>query len=241
MKYHLLKYVLFACLIMENMLYFHIRKSKGYGCVFNMIKNYIFDFGNVLCEFNPQKLTGKYVTDPKDIETVSEVVFDRLYWDKLDMGTIEDEEVKSEILKRLSPGLGTVACRVYDNWVLNLPAIKGMESLVKDIHAGGSKLYLLSSISKGFARDWCKVKWIKELFELFDGLVLSGTIGMVKPNKDIFEHLLSKYSLNADECIFIDDSQKNIDGAKSVGINGYLFDGDAEKLKEYLGNTANSK
>ena len=116
-----------------------------------------------------------------------------------------------------------------------------MESLVKDIHAGGSKLYLLSSISKGFARDWCKVKWIKELFELFDGLVLSGTIGMVKPNRDIFEHLLCKYSLNADECIFIDDSQKNIDGAKSVGINGYLFDGDAEKLKEYLENTANSK
>ena len=53
---------------------------------------------------------------------------------------------------------------------------------------------------------------------------------MVKPNKEIFEHLLGKYNLNADECLFIDDSEKNIEGAKALGINGYLFDGNAVKL-----------
>lgn len=199
-----------------------------------MFKNYIFDFGNVLCKFNPEKLTEKYVSNPEDVKAVSRVVFDRIYWDKLDKGTIEDKEVKEEIVKRLPPELSECACKAYDNWVFNLPAIEGMESLVKDIHSRGGKLYLLSSISKGFAENYNKVAWINKLFSLFDGIVLSGTIGIVKPHREIFEHLLRKYSLNAEECIFIDDSQKNIDGAEAIGIKGYLFDGDATRLREFL-------
>ena len=58
---------------------------------------------------------------------------------------------------------------------------------------------------------------------------------MVKPNSNIFEHLMKSFKLKANECLFIDDSQKNIDGAKKVGIDGYLFDGDAKKLRNYLG------
>jgi putative hydrolase of the HAD superfamily len=59
---------------------------------------------------------------------------------------------------------------------------------------------------------------------------------MVKPSAEIFEHLLNKYSLKAEDCLFIDDSAKNTDGAKSVGINAYLFDGDSKKLNEYILN-----
>ena len=201
-----------------------------------MIKNYIFDFGNVLCEFSPEKLTAKYVESAEGIQKVSEVVFDRLYWDKLDKGTIEDEEVKAEIRKRLPASLAENACKAYDNWVVNLPAIDGMEDVVKWVHSRGGKLYLLSSISRGFAENYNKVPWIKDLFSLFDGIVLSGTIGMVKPHREIFEYLLNTYSLKAAECIFIDDSQKNIEGAEKVDIKGYLFDGNAKKLKDYLEN-----
>ena len=75
---------------------------------------------------------------------------------------------------------------------------------------------------------------IKELFSLFDGLVFSGPIGMIKPSREIFEHLLEKYSLDAKECIFIDDSELNINGAKAAGLNTYRFDGNADKLREYL-------
>ena len=103
-----------------------------------------------------------------------------------------------------------------------------------DIHNSGKKLFLLSNISEGFAKTYPEVKWIKELFNNFDGIVLSGTIGKAKPNKDIFEYVLEKFGLNADECLFIDDSPKNISAAKSVGIDGYIFD-DADKLREFLG------
>lgn len=200
-----------------------------------MIKNYVFDFGNVLAHFDKYDLTAAHISDPETAATVSEVVFDRLYFDKLDNGTITDDEVKTEVCKRLPPDLHDVARTVYDKWVVSMPPIDGMPELIADIKAKGAKLYLLSNISVGFAKRYHECPWIKELFSLFDGLVFSGPIGMTKPNRDIFEYLLEKYSLDAKECIFIDDSELNINGAKAAGLNTYRFDGNADKLREYLG------
>lgn len=200
-----------------------------------MIKNYIFDFGNVLAEFYPDKLTQPFVSDEEEKKRIREVVFDRLYWDKLDSGDISDEEVKSKIRSRLAEKDRDAACLVYDNWVKSLTPVKDMQKLIADIYSSENKLYLLSNISVGFAESYSKVEWIKELLDKFDGLVLSGTIGKTKPNKDIFEYLLKTYNLNAEECLFIDDSPININGAKKAGIKGYLFDGDAQKLRHRLG------
>jgi HAD superfamily hydrolase (TIGR01509 family) len=69
---------------------------------------------------------------------------------------------------------------------------------------------------------------------LFDGLVISGEVGMVKPNADIYRYLLDTYKLDPAECIFIDDRDDNIEAGEKLGIKGYLFDGSAEKLRSYL-------
>ena len=74
-----------------------------------------------------------------------------------------------------------------------------------------------------------------ELFDKFDGLVFSVQIGIVKPNIDIYEYLISKYNLKTDECLFIDDTEKNIKGAQLAGISGYLFDGDVDTLRKKIG------
>ena len=199
-----------------------------------MIKNYIFDFGNVLGQFYPEQFVSKYISDEETVKLVSDMVFDRIYWDRLDEGTITDEEVKNLFCARLSDDLEEVACKIYDNWVNDLIPVPGMEKLIRDLHKSGKKLYLLSNICKTFSENYHKVEWLRELFNCFDGLVFSGEIGLVKPDADIFEHLLEKYGLNPEECLFTDDRDLNIEGAKNVGIKGYLFDGDAEKLREYL-------
>ncbi len=92
----------------------------------------------------------------------------------------------------------------------------------------------MSNISIGFANTYCDVEWIKGTLSYFDGLVFSGVVGMVKPDRKIYEYILNKFNLKAEETLFIDDSEKNINGAKSVGIQCYLFDGDADKLREFL-------
>lgn len=197
-----------------------------------MFKNYIFDFGKVLVEFEPEYMTKQYIGNADDIKIAQEVIFDRLYWDKLDAGTITDQEVIEGIKSRLPERLHKAAEDTYNHWYYHLPFIYGMCQLVKDIKAKGGKLYLLSNISLTFAKNWQNVDGLFKLFSLFDGLVFSAEVNKMKPNKDIFEYLLSKYNLNAFETVFIDDNLKNTKGAEEVGINGYLFDGDVEKLRE---------
>lgn len=198
------------------------------------IKNYIFDFGNVLVRFDPVALTAVHTDDAALQQQISQVVFDRLYWDPLDYGGITDEALKAACHTRLPEHLHDLADRVYDDWIENLPFLPGMQEVVRDIKGRGGKLYLLSNISVGFAQGYSQVTQLREFFALFDGLVFSGPLGIVKPSGEIFRHLLDTYGLRAEDCIFIDDSEKNIAGAEAVGIRGYLFDGDAQKLRSGL-------
>ena len=199
-----------------------------------MYKNYIFDFGQVIVKFDPYYMTSRYIENEEDKKLASDIIFDRLYWDKLDAGTITDEEVKKEIQKRLPERLHKNALLAYDNWYMNIPLIEGMENIITTLKNKGKKLYLLSNISIGFADNYCKNTDVERVLSLFDGLVFSGKIGLVKPNADIFNYLLNKFDLKPEKTIFIDDNIRNIDGAKSLGINGYLFDGDVEKIKSII-------
>lgn len=198
------------------------------------IKNYIFDLGNVLVRFDPMALTAPYVSDPALCKLISETAFDRLYWDRLDLGTITDAELKEACHTRLDPSLHDLCDSAYDHWVENLPLIPGMRELLLDIKAAGKRVFLLSNISIGFTEQYRQVPLLQELLSHFEGLVFSGPLGMVKPSKEIFFHLLSTYGLKASETVFIDDSAKNIAGAEAVGILGYQFDGDAAKLRNYF-------
>ncbi len=200
-----------------------------------MIKAYIFDFGNVLSRFCPEELTAPYVSDIEKRKYLAGVVFSRKIWEKLDDGTYSDEDAKREICKSLPEDKQETAKRIYDGWIDNMTPVPGMTELVSEIADRGEKrLYLLSNISTGFASKYENTPWIKRLFDLFDGLVFSGTLGIVKPSREIFEYLLEKYDLSPDQCVFIDDSEHNILGAEAVGINAYRFDGDAEGLRKYL-------
>ncbi len=198
-----------------------------------MIRNVIFDFGQVMVRFDPAYMTAKYVEDPADRKLIEEVVFDRLYWDKLDAGTIADEEVIEASRARLPKHLHDAAKTVYDNWIYHLPDISGMRELVKELKTRyGIHVYLLSNISAYFAAHANEIPCLSE----FEDCVFSAVCGKVKPNADIFAHLCERNGLNPTECIFVDDNAANIAGAEAFGIKGYLFDGDAERLKGYLKN-----
>ncbi len=199
-----------------------------------MFKNIIFDFGNVIAEFNPDKLTAPYAENKEDLRLLSDVVFDRLYWDDLDAGIISDEEAKEKIVKRLPPHLKDAGIKVFDNWINNMTPIPNMSELIFKLKKRGKRLFLLSNISIGFSENYKNTPWINEVLSQFDGLVLSGVTKLMKPEAEVFEYLLSKYNLKKEETLFIDDSPKNIKGAEAVRIRGYLFNGDGLKLERFL-------
>ena len=198
------------------------------------IQNYIFDLGNVLVRFDPMALTAPYVQDLEIRKLISQTAFDRLYWDRLDLGTITDEELKAACHTRLPRELHDLCDKAYDHWVENLTLLPGMRELLLDIKTAGHRVFLLSNISIGFTQQYPQVPMLRELLSHFEGLVFSGPLGIVKPSKEIFLHLLETYDLQPEETLFIDDSAKNVAGAQAVGIHGYLFDGDAAKLRNYI-------
>lgn len=196
-----------------------------------MIKNIVFDFGQVLVHFDPDYMTGKYIQDKDDLRLVSDIVFDRLYWDKLDSGDITDDEVVEAVKKRLPERLWESAENIYRNWIYNIPEIEGMRELVKKVkNIPEINIYLLSNISKGFAERKDEIAILNN----FENCVFSAICGHTKPNRDIYEYLCNTYSLTPSETLFIDDNINNINAAKEFGINGYLFDGDVGRLDEYI-------
>ena len=195
------------------------------------IKNVVFDFGQVLVYFQPSYMVGAYVSDEEDKALIEEVVFDRLYWDRLDSGDISDEEVVSAIKTRLPERLWDVSEKIYYNWIYNIPEIEGMSELIDRIkNRYNVKVYLLSNISNYFASHSEEIPILKKL----DGCVFSAPIGIVKPNREIFEHLCKAYKLSPEETLFIDDRADNIEGALRCGLKGCIFDGDVNRLRDYL-------
>ena len=75
---------------------------------------------------------------------------------------------------------------------------------------------------------------LSALHFLFEKCIFSAVYGVVKPQREIYQILCDECGILPEETLFIDDSPKNIEGAQAFGIQGYVFDGDVEKLKAYL-------
>ena len=195
------------------------------------IKNVIFDFGQVIIHFIPEIMVSPYVTDENDKKLICDVLFDRLYWDKLDKGTITNEEVLALVRTRLPERLWDVTDKIYYNWIYNVPEIDGMRELIVKLREKyGVGIYLLSNISNYFVEH----KDEFSIFTYFDKCIYSAPLGIVKPSHEIFDYLCKTCNINPAEAIFIDDNKNNIDSAIKFGLNGYIFDGDAKKLEAYL-------
>ena len=197
------------------------------------IRNVVFDFGQVMVRFEPSYMVGRYVTDKEDAMLLESIVFDRLYWDRLDRGTITDEEVMDACRERLPERLWSVAEEIYFNWIYNIPEIKGMRELVAHLRdERGMRVFLLSNICKYFASHENEIEVLRE----FERCIYSAVAGHVKPNRDMFEYLCDTCDISPEETVFVDDNAANIAGAESFGIKGYLFDGDAERLSKFFEN-----
>ena len=190
-----------------------------------MIKNVIFDFGNVLAAFDPCAIGGKYAENAADAEALVSVIFDDR-WAALDGGRISYEDYKTDSLARLPARLHGAARRLFDGWCADLVPMESTLSLIRTLRARGYGLYILSNAPECFSAP------VRENYPFtaqFDGEVYSGVLHMEKPNADIYLHLLDKYSLRADECFFLDDKPVNIEGAAACGIRGMVYRGDGDE------------
>ena len=198
--------------------------------IFMAYRNIVFDMGNVLIEWNPQNIVARFTDDKDKIEKISKALFEIPEWGKLDEGTISEEEVLNIAKSKLPEEYYDDLEEVFDNWHYCLPIISETSNLVKILHSMGYGVYLLSNACKRFSELKKDIHCIK----FMNGYMVSSYEKCCKPSKEIYQKFFDKFDLNPSECLFIDDLEANCDGARAVGMDAYRYDGDFEKLVEYL-------
>ena len=196
-----------------------------------MIKNLIFDMGGVLMVFDPEYfIEMEKIEDPADRDLLMKEIYHNPQWHALDMGELDEEEMYEDVLRRIPERLHHHVHSLMYGWNEALIPIEGMEELLRQCHDAGYKLYLLSNASRRQPGYWPYVPGN----QYFDGMVVSALERCCKPDSKLFEILLDRYGLKPEECLFIDDSKRNVEAAEKLGIKGYWFDKDIDKLKEFL-------
>ncbi|MFN8413777.1 MAG: HAD family phosphatase [Anaerolineales bacterium] len=181
----------------------------------NSIKAIIFDFGGVLIGWDPRNLYQRYFPNQPEAmeEFLNEIHF--MEWNaQQDKGRSFSEAVA--LLSKEFPHRAELIRAYQENWADSITGqIDGSIDLLKTLKQKGFPVYGLSNWS---AETFPIARKRYQVFELLDDIVLSGDINMIKPNRDIFEYTLNKIGRSANECLFIDDSEANIQTARQMGF-----------------------
>lgn len=141
-----------------------------------------------------------------------------------DLGKMSQQEVYEKLAQSTGKSTETISDEMDPYLTLNHHLIE----YINRIKGKGYKIAILSNASNDFFEDkiYPKYPWLKDLFE---EIIISSNVELVKPGKEIYDLALNKLKTKAEETIFIDDSLVNVSGAEKVGIKSLLFT-DLEKL-----------
>ena len=196
-----------------------------------MIRQVVFDMGNVLIEWDPDKIIARNGLAGDDAKLLRREVFDGMEWVTMDRGTMGQDEGLERICRRLPERLHDAAERcVRDWWKPDFVYIEGVEALIREIHALGYGLYILSNATSFLHDSFDRLP----AHECFRGLLVSADEKLLKPQHEIYERFFEKFGLDPAECFFIDNSPLNIDGARCAGLRGTVFFRDMARLRREL-------
>ena len=191
--------------------------------------NLIFDFGGVLIDWNPHYVYDPYFGDRAKADWFLTNICTMEWNGEVDAGK-PMAEATAELVARFPEWKKEIEM-YFGRWIEMIgEAIPGMYELLVELKARGHRLFGLSNWS---AETFVQIKEDFPALKLLDGMVVSGYVKCLKPSPEIYRILLDRYSLQASDCVFIDDNAANVAGAEAVGIRGILFTG-ASDLRKLL-------
>lgn len=186
-----------------------------------MIKNVIFDIGKVLIKFEWLDYVSNLISDEKIRKHITDAIWNSGLWNELDRGVLAEQEVIDKLRESASP-----YNEEFDKVIENFGCCIGKQEYaipwIEELHSKKINVYYLSNYSDFLIRANNEAL---DFLNYVDGGVFSHKIHIMKPSKDIFKYLVNKYNLESNECLFIDDVQANVDGARKFGMKAIRFDG----------------
>lgn len=195
-----------------------------------MIRNIIFDMGNVLLKFDRNLFLSQIDVDENAKTILNREVFASLEWSMMDRGIISEEDALKRMKVNIPEELHNYADILVKDWDKMTGPVEGMADIVKELKSQGYGIYLLSNASKKIYDYWNSIPGS----EYFEGMIVSCDYKLVKPQNEIYHLFEEKFDLNLNECLFIDDNGPNIEAAIYNGMEGIVFHGDIEDLKKKL-------
>lgn len=194
-----------------------------------MISTVIFDFGGVLVDWNPHYLFDPYFGSKEKADWFLKNICTMSWNVEVDGGKPIAQAVAE--LSEIHPEWTAEIHLYFDRWIEMMgDEIPGMQQLMLDLKAKGLRLLGLTNWS---SETFCQVRHRYKVFDLLDGMLVSGEEHIVKPSPAIFHRMIEKFSLKADECLFIDDNPANVAGSNAEGLPAILFTG-ADDLRKRL-------
>lgn len=184
-----------------------------------MIKNVIFDIGNVILKFTPKEYFASLLKSESLGNEICDLIMQSQIWKEYDLGKCTLEDVKADFSKQ-KPHLKEIIHEILDQWLDVLEPIAYTFHKMEELRKAGYKLYLLSNLSKD-AFDYIDKRYA--LFDQVDGYIVSFKEQLAKPDERIYTCLLERYSLNKEECVFLDDTKVNVDASNALGLKAIHF------------------
>ena len=179
----------------------------------------ILDMGNVLLEWNKEKILKAVAKTQKDYLILDKAIFQSGLWERLDLGTLTREELVDKVLSLLGDCYQKKVEEVIWNWPAYIDIYTEVFPLLARLKENGHRIFVLSNTSPVFYE--LLKNQLAPLAKILDGFVLSCDIKVIKPDRKMFEEILSKYELDPANCVFLDDLADNTKMAESLGIKAY--------------------
>ncbi len=197
-----------------------------------MIKNIIFDIGNVLLNFDYHPYIKGLLRDDEVIEHVNNAIWMTGYWNDLDKGMNTD--LIFQKMLEAEPEYEDEIRLAFDNVGQCIKKEDYAIPWIRDLKNRGYRVLFLSN----YAEHTMKANPLPLDFLIYmDGGVFSCNEGIVKPDHRIYQILLERFSLVPEECVFLDDSKANVIAAQAMGMNAIHFEGyekASQELEELL-------
>ena len=179
----------------------------------------ILDMGNVLLEWNKDKILKAVAKTQKDYLILDKAIFQSGLWERLDLGTLTREELVDKVLSLLGDCYQKKVEEVIWNWPAYIDIYTEVFPLLASLKEKGHRIFVLSNTSPVFYE--LLKNQLAPLEKILDGFVLSCDIKAIKPDPKMFEEILHKYQLDPANCVFLDDIVDNTKIAESLGIKAY--------------------
>ena len=184
----------------------------------------IFDLGKVVIDWDQRHLYRDLIPDPAAMEHFLTHVLTDESREKVDAG-----EPAAESVARLSaahPAHADLIQAYYDQFDRTMRGpVDGMVPMLEQLKARGIRLYALSNWG---VETFPLARRCFGFLDLFEDIVISGVVRLVKPDPRIYHLALDRFSVRAEEAVFIDDMPANVAAAESVGLTAIRFSGAAE-------------